>query len=133
MSDNNIKKVLAKVKKNLRVTKVVATRAVKGRAGDSFAGFSAGWDSIQDDAGGAGSDLIDGGISNEEAAKQGMTLKEATVAHYMLAMHADIAATEAAVAGRSMSPERGGDLIASYRTNYGRLLIKLIGEPDVSG
>jgi hypothetical protein len=124
---------LAKVKKQLRVTKVVATRSVKGRHGDSFAGFSAGWESIQDDAGGPGADLIDGGISNAEIAPQGMSIKEATAAHYLLAMHADIAATEAAVAGGNMHHERGHDLIATYRKNYGRLLLNLLGDDDVPG
>ena len=49
---------LEKIKRHVRITKVVCTRSVKGHSGDSYVGFSAAWDSIQDDAGGPGADLI---------------------------------------------------------------------------
>ena len=122
MTTTELKALLINVKKRLRVTKVVATRAVKTRGGDSFAGFSAAWESVQDDAGSMGAELIDGGISTEESVSQGMTLTEARVAHYLLAMQADIAATEAATAAGNLKAERCLELCQMYRTNYSRLI-----------
>ena len=39
--------VLDKIKRNMRVTKIVATRSVKTAKGDTYAGFTVSWDSLQ--------------------------------------------------------------------------------------
>ena len=43
------KAMIDRIKANLRVTKVVATRSVKTARGDFFAGISAAWNTVQDD------------------------------------------------------------------------------------
>lgn len=95
MTNQEVRDTLLRVRKNMRITKVVATRAVKTKAGDFFAGMSAAWESVQDDAGGPGSgtDLT---VSTQDTAESGMSLQEARVAQIMLAMEASIAAWRAA-------------------------------------
>lgn len=95
MTNQEVRDTLLRVRKNMRITKVVATRAVKTKAGDFFAGMSAAWESVQDDAGGPGSDT-DLTVSTQDTAESGMSLQEARVAQIMLAMEASIAAWRAA-------------------------------------
>ena len=123
MTDPEMKAFLTRIKNNLRVTKVVATRSVKGRNGDSFAGFGAAWDSVQEDG---GQGLLS--VSTEtEVAGSGMTLKEAKVAHYLVAMQADIGAHEAALAGGNISPSFCKDAVASIRQNYAKIIRAELG------
>lgn len=129
-SDGDLKDVLQRVKQKLRVTKVVATRAVKSRSGDTFAGFSAAWESVQDDGGGPGADLIDGGINTSESMSQGMTFAEARLAHYLLAMQTDIAATEAAMASGNITSDRCDELVRMYKNNYAKLIRHAMGQDD---
>lgn len=98
----HIKDTVARVKDKMRITKVVATRAVKTRKGDYFAGMSAAWDSVQDDASGAGADM-DLVTSTDDHAASGMTLEEAQVAHIILSMEASIAAWRAALSEGAIS------------------------------
>ena len=130
--DTKLKDMLHKIKARVRVTKVVATRSVKGKSGDSFAGFAAGWDTVQDDQGGPGADL-DLTMETSEIAPNGMTLGEAKVAHYIVAMQADIAAHEAAMAGGAISPGRCDDLCKSIRHNYSRLIRRAMGNGSGDG
>lgn len=119
-SDEKLHALLVSIRNRLRITKVVATRAVKSPVGDSFAGFAAAWQSVQEDPGAAGSELI--GTMGDSSAPQGMTLHEARIAHLLLAMQADIAATEAAMASGGVSPERCKELIQMYKHNYAKLI-----------
>lgn len=121
MEPEEIKTLLRKVRDNIRVTKVVATRSVKGARGDSYAGFSAAWDTIQEDG---GHDLIHTG----DASGPGMTLKEARIAHYMVAMQADIAAYEAALAGGNLPVRTCQDAIQAVKANYGKLIQRALGQ-----
>jgi hypothetical protein len=127
--DGEVKARLARIRDRLRITKVVATRAVKGRHGDSFAGFSAAWETIQDDAGGPGAELISS-VPSEEIVSQGMTLQEARIAHLLVAMQTDIAAHEAAIAGGNISDTEGQARIRTIKSNYGRLVRKALGPSD---
>ena len=124
-----MKELLNRVKGNIRVTKVVATRSVKGKFGDYFAGFAAGWDSVQDEPAGIGKDL-EPLVSDDAVATNGMTLKEARVAHYLVSMHADIAAHEAAMASGGISPKQCTDSVASIKINYGKLIRKCLLKDD---
>lgn len=124
---SDIKTQLKAIRDKIRVTKVVATRSVKGRGGDSFVGFSAGWQSIQDDYGGPGADSMASGTEDAEFANQGMTLKEARVAHYMIAMTADVAALESAHANGGISDKYFTDSVTAVKNNYGRLIQKVMG------
>jgi hypothetical protein len=128
MSDTkDLKTELRAIRDKIRITKVVATRSIKGQRGDSFAGFSAGWQSIQNDYGGAGADAMPDAQEDAENASQGMTLKEARVAHYMVAMTADIAALESAACNGSISDSYFNDTAAAVKNNYGRLIQKVMG------
>jgi hypothetical protein len=121
MSENELKDMLRRVQSGIRITKVVATRSIKGKGGDAFAGFAAAWDTVQDDAGGPGADM-DLMVYNTETVASGMTLGEARVAHYLVAMHADIAAHEAAMASGTISPGRCSGAIKALKTNYAKLI-----------
>ena len=118
MNDDEIKAVLGRVKTKLRVTKVVATRAVKTKSGDYFAGFSAAWNTIQDD----GEQGLEDGPAVGEASVSGMTLQEARVAHFLVAMQADVAAHESALASGALSLRACEDAVKSIRANYLRLI-----------
>ncbi len=95
MEESKMREFVGSIAKNMRVTKVVATRSVKTKGGDFFAGISSAWDSRQDDASGPGADL-DLLVTTAETANCGMSLLEAKIAHIMLAVEATIAAWRAA-------------------------------------
>lgn len=123
MDDKEMTSVLQRIKSNLRVTKVVATRSVKGQRGDHFAGFAACFDSVQDEGAGIGKDLVETlDPTDGNVATGGMTLKEARVAHYLVSMQADIAAHEAALASGSISSQFCSDACKAIRSSYGKLI-----------
>lgn len=113
------KDLITKVKDSLRVTKVVCTRSVKGQRGDSFAGFSAAWNTVQDDGTQGMEEVGDDAIP-----PQAMTLKEAKIAGYLLAMQADIAAYQHAWAGGSIPKAVMDDAIRTLRANYTQLVVE---------
>lgn len=121
VNDQEMKEMLKRVQRNLRVTKVVATRSVKGKFGDQFAGFAASYNSVQDEPAGAGKDLISV-VEDPEGASSGMTLLEAKIAYYLVAMQADIAAHEAALASGGISSQHCADAVTSIKSNYGKLI-----------
>lgn len=125
MNDNEIKAFVARVKNKVRVTKVVATRSVKTGRGDHFAGFSAAWDSVQED----GTHGLEDLVSSEAEAESGMTLKEARIAYYLVARNADIAAFESAMANGNITPQACMDAVRSVKSNYSKL-IRLAMEED---
>jgi len=116
--EQHTKDLVARVKDKLRVTKVVCTRSVKGQRGDSFAGFSAAWNTVQDDGAQGMEDLTDDAVP-----PQAMTLKEAKVAGYLLAMQSDIAAYQHAWAGGSIPKQQMDDAIRTLRANYTQLVM----------
>ena len=125
ISDEDLPGYLRGIRDKLRITKVVATRAVKGVRGDSFAGFAAAWESVQDDSGGKGTELLD--TMDAPLGAQGMTLQEARIAHLLLALEADVAATEAAMAGGNISFEDGDNRIRMYKHHYAKLMRRALG------
>lgn len=126
MTDDAIRETLRRIKSNIRITKVVATRAVKSKSGDTYAGFSAAWNTIQDDSGGG----IGSILSDEAEASSGMTLNEARVAHLMVAMQADIAAHDAAMAGGNISIAYHRDAVKDIRSNYSRMIREVFNPSD---
>lgn len=132
MDDAELKQLLHGVRRKLRITKIVATRSVKGRQGDSFAGFAAAWESVQEDAGAAGAELIE--TMDEKAVSQGMSLHEAQLAHLLLAWQADGAATKAAMAGGNLSLEEGESRLRKFQNNYAKMIRELVnGSGDEQG
>ena len=109
------------VKDHMRVTKVVATRAIKTGRGDFFVGKSAAWDSIQEDAGGMGADLIDAmgaGEQHQAAVEHGMSLKQARIAGLILGMQVDIQAATHALCGGAISEGDFNNAVKAIRRNY---------------
>lgn len=121
MDQEELKTLITRVKNNLSITKVVATRSVKTKRGDFFAGFAAAWNTVQDDAGGPGADM-DLMMTTAEQAQSGMTLKEAAVAYNIVAMQADIAAYRSARANGAMSSGEFEDAVSAVKNNYGRII-----------
>jgi len=126
MTDDEIKSTLRRIQSNIRVTKVVATRSVKGKGGDTYAGFSASWNTVQDDAGGG----IDALLSDVAEAQSGMTLREARVAHLMVSMQADLAAHDAALAGGNISNNYHREAQRAIKANYSRMIRETLAGPS---
>lgn len=121
--------LIQRIKQNLRITKVVCTRSVKGKFGDHYVGFSAAWDSIQDDAGG-GADLNSAqgdGETKVAVSQTGLSLKESKVASLMLGMQADCAAHDHAMAGSNITPEQREAALRAIRNNYTKLIAETLG------
>ena len=124
-----VRNAVQKVTKNLRVTKVVCTRSVKGRQGDHYVGFSAAWDTVQDDAGGS-ADLV----AEAEDTSKGMTLKESKLAALILAMQADVAAHNHAAAGGNMSEPELRNAVTGIKSGYNQLILEaLFGNGNGNG
>lgn len=124
---------MKRLKPFVKVTKVVCTRSVKGPRGDSYVGFSAAWDTIQDDAGGGG-DLIsaqDG--DTREAAANGLGLKDARLAALMLGMQVDIAAHAQAMAGGNLDYKQYEEAAKAIKHNYTKLMADLIRSGNGNG
>ena len=121
--DNDEKRdFLKNVSSRIRVTKVVATRSFKGRRGDNYVGFSAGWDSTQDDAGGE----PEGGVNQADDVQSGMTIKEAKVASLILGMQADIAVLDNALAGSSITQGECETARRGIKSNYNVLISRAL-------
>ena len=125
-SKDQIRETLKRVKDGLRITKVVATRSVKSPRGDHFVGFSAQFDSVQDDVSGPGADTVN--VSGENGTPLGaMTLKEARTACVLLQMQADIAAVEGAAAGGDISKDMRDVEVSKIRRSFANLVAEIIG------
>ena len=124
------KDLIKTVKDGLRVTKVVATRAIKTRSGgDFFVGMSAVWDSVQEDAGGAGADLIDAmgdGEALVAAQHRGMGRKQAKIAATILGMEVDIQACNHALGGGAINAAEHRAALVAIRRNYKNLLVAAV-------
>jgi len=122
-----IKEVVARIRKSVRVTKIVCTRSVKGRAGDHYIGlsaaFAAAWNTTQDDSGG-GADLISAQDGDEEKAlsTNGLSLEEARIASHLLALEADMLAHDHAMAGSNITSEQRDQAQKSIWHNFSRLV-----------
>ncbi len=129
MDNEEFAAFVTRVRRNMRITKVVATRAVKTSRGDFFAGFAAGWDAVQDDAGGPGADM-DLTMEGSDITVSAMTLKEAVVAHAILAMQVDLAAYRAALANAAITPEEFKAAEVAVTRNYEKTMrVALKAEP----
>ena len=76
-SKEELRERLRHIRQGIRITKITCTRSVKGRTGDSFVGFSAAWQSVQDDHSGPGADVMADRVDDRVYAEQGLTLKDA--------------------------------------------------------
>lgn len=119
---------MKRLKPFVKVTKVVCTRSVKGQRGDSYVGFSAAWDTIQDDAGG-GADLT----QDTDGTTQGLGLKDARLASLMLGMQVDIAAHAQAMAGGNLDFKQYEEAVKAIKHNYTKLMADLIRSGNGNG
>jgi hypothetical protein len=118
---------LRKIRRGIRITKIACTRSVKGRNGDSFVGFSAAYQSVQDDHSGPGADVMNGATDDKVYADQGLTIKDAKLARYMISMECDLAALESALANGGISPGYFEDAVRGVRNNYNQLVLREMG------
>lgn len=109
MPPEDTKALVQRVRKNLRVTKIIATRSVRGKMGDTQAGFVA-------------------ELPFTEGGGESMTLREAIVANCLLSREADIAAYRNAVAGGNLSLETGREAIASVKSSYAKVIAEALSE-----
>lgn len=122
---------LKRVKSGIRITKITCTRSIKSRNGDSFCGFSASWQSVQEDYGGPGSDTHADGHEDVNYASQGLKLSDARLARLLLAMECDLAALESAMANGGISLEQFKASTRTVRSNYYQLIQREMGlTPD---
>lgn len=125
MSNDELRALVQRVKAGLKITKVVATRSVKGRGGDTFVGFSAAWNSVQEDG---GQGVITAGEDSDEGNNlNGMTMQEALVASILIAREADTAAYRNAAAGGNISQSHADGAITAIKSNYSKLLVSALG------
>ena len=126
--NEDLKDRIKRIRSQIKVTKVVCTRSVKGRNGDSYVGFSAVWNTIQDDG---GRDLVSiGEDSDESESVQGMDVLEATIASHLLAREADIVAHQHAAAGGNITASYCKDAIAAIKRNYANLVVDLLRDDN---
>ena len=108
-------KSLDEIRESIRVTKVVSTRSVKTKIGDTYAGFTASWDCVQDDD------------PSGDKPSQPLTIGEAKIAHLMLAKETDLAAHKAAKANGSLRIEDKElpILLKAISSSYDQLILDL--------
>jgi hypothetical protein len=126
-SREEIRARIKRVKSGIRITKITCTRSIKSRNGDSFCGFSAAWQSVQDDHGGMGADAHSEQGEDAAAAAQGLSLTDAKLARLLLSMECDIAALESAMANGGISPNYFTDSVKTVRSNYYQLIQQAMG------
>ena len=114
------RELVARVARNLVVTKVVATRSIRTSRGDHFAGFSAAFNSTQEDG---GENLLSALPEGDEARSvNAMTIEESMIAAAILGRQADLAALRNAVAGGSIPSAEGARIAERIRANYRTML-----------
>ena len=117
------KATIKALSKRIKITKTVCTRSVKGKHGDTYVGFAAAWDTIQEDG---GHNLVHAGETEESPNVPGMTLKESRLTGLILGMQADLAAHDHAMAGGNITPEQREVAIRSIKHNYALLMADIL-------
>lgn len=111
MSDN-----IAKILDKVRIQKVVVTRSIKTSRGDFFVGFSAAWDSVQDDS----MHSIESCMDDDAHDISGMTVSEARLATLALGMQVDLAAITNAHTGCGLNDEEARSLLTTTKDRYSK-------------
>jgi len=121
---DKVRSKIAGLKAGVTVEKITCTRSVKGKNGDTYVGWSAGWSSVQDDVGGA----TDAQLSAEgEVPKgRGLGLKDAKLASYLVAMEVDLQAHDHAMAGSNLSEADRQGAHRAIKHNYTRLVTEMM-------
>ena len=125
---NQLKAKIESIRAGMKITKVVCTRSVKGKMGDSFVGFSAAWNTMQDD-GGQGLITV-GSELDEPNTLNGMTLQEAIVAASLLGREVDLLAHTHALAGGVISEAHHQMATRAIKANYARMVMAALSPTD---
>lgn len=134
--DEEQKAEIKLIKDGLCITKVVATRGIKTKNGDFFVGMSAAWDTIQEDAGGMGADLIDAmgeGEMQIASVSGGLSTRRAKIAACILGMQVDLQATAHALGGGAITQDQFRVASNAIKRNYGKLLAEAVAGKNGSG
>lgn len=123
-----VKQAIAQVAERLRITKIVATRTVKGPHGETFAGFSGAMESLDDPSG-----MMLSESESSAVVGGGLTLQDAKLAHLVLSMTADTQALDAAWAAGNITAEYRGEQVRATRQRYALLLRNLVLGPKQEG
>lgn len=118
---------MRQIRAGIRITKITCTRSVKGRNGDSFVAWSAAWQSVQDDQGGPGADVMATQEDDRVYADQGLSIKDARAARRMLAMEVDLAALESAAINGGISSSYYQDSVMAVRKGYTQAISNELG------
>lgn len=127
MADDAVQAALERVAGNLRITKITATRAIKGSTGESFVGFSGGIDSIEDKT-----DTMLDEVERQQSIEGGLSLKDAKLAHLILAMHTDLQAIDVAWASGSITAQYRSDFLRATKQRYALLIRELVLGPQTA-
>jgi hypothetical protein len=128
-----VKEAIARLRPLVRVTKIVCTRSVKGLRGDSYVGFSAAWDTVQDDAGGGADMITTQEGTPSQVASNGLSLRDSRLAALMLGMQVDIAAHAQALAGGNLDSNQFEAASRAIRNNYTKLIADMVRAGNGNG
>lgn len=103
-------KTISEIEASLRVTKIVTTRSLKTKQGDTYTGFTALWDSTQDDD------------PSGDTPTSSLTIEEARIAHLLLAKETDVASYTSAIANGSIGLEEGQKAISMLNQRYEHII-----------
>lgn len=103
-------KTIPEIQASLRITKIVTTRSLKTREGDTYTGFTAHWDTVQDDD------------PSGDIPSKPLTIEEARIAHLLLAKETDVASYTSAIANGSVGLEEGQKAISMLNQRYEHIL-----------
>ena len=109
-------KTISEIQSAIRITKIVSTRSIKTKMGDTYTGFTASWDSVQDDD------------PSGDSPTMPLTLQEARIAHLLLAKETDIASYTAAISNGTVGLEEGQRAIENITKRYNHLLTQYYKE-----
>ena len=126
---------IQKLRSRMRVGKVVCTRSVRGPGGETFLGWSVGFESRQADAGGAAElmGVQDDGETQAALEEYGMSRSDAKVSSLLLALDVDLAAIDNAVAGNVISSDDWASRKQAVKKNYQQLLLAALGGDNGDG
>lgn len=105
------------IRQRIRVTKIVATRSVRGRTGDSFVGMCSTFDSVEPSS---GLDMVPEELVQDPHG--GLSTLDARVAAILLGLEVDVAALKMSFGSGDLRGDLLDQRIQEVTANYNRLL-----------
>ena len=122
----NLKDRIKKLRSQLSVTKITATRSLKGPQGEIFLGYSANFETCQLDA--TRGLLME---TEHEVPAQAKSLSEAKLASHLLAYDVDVGVLQHALASGTLSEDYVEEMLDHNRRRYTRLIAKELSKEQV--